>query len=163
MKDQFARHPDFMSEVPVTLSARMAHPGTRRHSPLFSLFLLAMATIFVGCTSTADADDPKGAAGAPGDGDGSSSCDPYSCTCGEGRFQSGNSEREARCVGSPLCNEDDECPAARSGTSEPICRSMGDLVINGYRGECALPCETDDECPDGAFCDAFCWFEADEP
>jgi hypothetical protein len=101
----------------------------------------------LGCASSDDTEDK---------------CEPYSCACGTGVRESGSAGEPARCAGAPLCNDVSECPEALSGTSEPICESFGDQIINGSTGSCRLPCATDEECPNGAFCETFCWFEAED-
>lgn len=79
-------------------------------------------------------------------------CDPYACDCGVGQTASGGPGTPPSCVGTPLCNEDAECPATRGGEIEPLCMSNGDVVLNGYTGRCALPCTADSICPEGMQC-----------
>lgn len=125
-----------------------AERNTRRSLVLILLGMTALAPS-LGCASSSK--------------DGSNdSCEPYSCACGRAVTVSDSAGQAGRCQGTHLCNEVSECPEAKSGTSDPVCESFGDQVINGYSGSCRLPCTTDDECPDGAFCDSFCWFEVED-
>ena len=72
-------------------------------------------------------------------------CDPYSCDCGlASKSATGGSDQPSTCVGSPLCNADADCPPAPDDSVEPICET-GDVVHNGFSGECILPCT--DACP----------------
>lgn len=85
-------------------------------------------------------------------------CNPYACDCGLAEVGSGS---PATCVGSPLCNVDEECPDEPGGAVEPVCRSNGDFVQNGFAGTCVLPCSQ--ACPGEMECmQGRCVFLLDE-
>jgi hypothetical protein len=125
-----------------------------------SLVLLGVLSTALSC---ADGKGPSSQSTQSGNPAGTQSgCNPYACDCGMGEQSSGGDSTPATCVGTPLCNDTSECPAARSGSIEPICRSNGDLILNGYSGKCVLPCDTTTTCPDDMQCiSETCRFLAD--
>lgn len=143
--------------LPARISPSSPMKNLARALPCLAPLLISLSTS--GCSSgqTGDpglGDDAVGQAddrGAPpaATGEPDQGCDPYACDCGFGTASSG---AQASCVGSPLCNVDEECPAARSGSVDPICQSNGDLVLNGSSGSCILPCLEPSVCPDGMAC-----------
>lgn len=140
------------SIVPMNHASSADFPRSRAkvRPPVIAACLLLGLVAFLSLACAASKDDEAEA------------CEPYSCACGTGVRESGSNGAAPRCAGAPFCNEVGDCPNAETGTSEPICESFGDQVINGYSGSCRLPCANDEECPDGAFCDSFCWFEAED-
>jgi len=83
---------------------------------------------------------------------------PYGCDCPQ--VSIGVSDRR-RCVGAPLCNTSDECPMPIEAGRIAECLDRGDLVVNGFRGKCIIPCDPD--CPSGMECvgGSSCWFPDD--
>lgn len=85
-------------------------------------------------------------------------CDPYACDCAPGcdcppaRATSAGQDTSGTCVGAPLCNRDAECPAPIEDAVAPVCASHGDLVQNGFGGECVLPCGSSEVCGGGREC-----------
>lgn len=62
-----------------------------------------------------------------------------------------------RCVGTPLCDTNGECPMAIEPGHDPVCVDQGDLMIKGFSGRCHIPCES--ACPEGMECAGeYCWF-----
>ena len=117
---------------------------------LASLVVLAACVSDAGSGSDASAGRLAASAGEAGGGSPPTSdpcADPYDCACGIGLAGSAGPNTPASCVGTPLCNGDSECPPHPSGAITPVCQSYGDLVLNGFGGECILPCNSDGSCP----------------
>jgi hypothetical protein len=55
------------------------------------------------------------------------------------------------CICTVYCEAAGECPKPVTGTSVPKC-VFDDVVVNGHSGECELPCDRGETCPDGAAC-----------
>ena len=55
-------------------------------------------------------------------------------------------------MGTPLCNTLADCPVPAGGSAQVICRSLLDIVANGFGGVCVLTCEIGAQCPDGMEC-----------
>lgn len=82
---------------------------------------------------------------------------PYACDC-EDIAVSVTDRR--RCVGTPLCEADDECPMPNEGAHAARCVDQGDLKVKGFSGRCHILCAT--TCPAGMEClGEYCWFPDD--
>lgn len=83
---------------------------------------------------------------------------PYACDCEDTAL--GVTDRR-RCVGTPLCDTTDDCPAPMDAGYAPTCVEDGDLMIKGFMGRCFIQCDV--SCPTGMECVGNrCWY-ADEP
>jgi hypothetical protein len=93
----------------------------------------------------------------PGGPDGGGSSQVTYGPCGEGGSSCGGgdwlalSSSTGQCLCTVSCETSADCPRAISGTAEAEC-SFDDEAVDGQRGECELPCDQGERCPDGAAC-----------
>jgi hypothetical protein len=83
---------------------------------------------------------------------------PYACDCED--IAVGVTDRR-RCVGTPLCDTNDECPMPIEAGYGALCVDQGDLMVKGFSGRCHIVCAAA-TCPAGMEClGEYCWFPDD--
>jgi hypothetical protein len=56
------------------------------------------------------------------------------------------------CLCTYFCKTAADCPVPKTGTAMPLCKSFGDVVLNGHTADCRVPCDAETVCPDGMMC-----------
>jgi len=99
------------------------------------------------CSSGSGTDTPDSAAAGPSV---YASCDgePGGCSIAT-RFGGVSGDG---CLCTIYCEADSDCPAPASGTASPTCQPYGDVIVNGHKADCRLPCDASTVCPDKMFC-----------
>ena len=72
--------------------------------------------------------------------------------CGGGSRHRVSRARRGECICTVYCDDCGRLPqSGRPARSVPTC-VFDDVVVNGHSGECELPCDAGERCPDGAAC-----------